>query len=186
MTDPLPKTARLPKPIFVRQPPLHWKPPHKPNPWKEHMELGRLHPAWPDGRKPGPGWVDLNHGWMLVSSIRVGGPRATFKIIHSDEQSIYRYAKRDHPLERWQCRIRTLPGTWRDRDLYLRFMGTLTPEEDEADRAERKALYAKRQQIIADKKTKKQLEARLGALAEQEKRRSAAAAINQVKESARR
>jgi hypothetical protein len=170
MTEPLKDTGYLDMPIFVREIPAfkRWRPPPKPSRWQKHFELGRQYPAWPDGRKPPPGWVDNNHGWMIVSRVRKGGRQHTNDVMRRDRTDIVTWLDRHCPLERWQTRVHTLPDTWCDRDLYLRFLGTLTPAEHAQDRAERKAIYAKKQGLAAEKRAKRELEARLAARAEQE------------------
>ena len=136
------------------------------------MELARAHPGWPDGRPPPPGWVDPGHGWMIVSRVTRGGRQSTRNAIERDKRAISGHLGRHAPLERWELVIRTVPDTWCDRELSMRFLGTLTPDEHVADLAERQALYERRMAAAAEKRAKKALEARLRARAEQEQNRA--------------
>lgn len=141
------KTGRLEEPVFVRGfDPLQarWKAPLKRSPWERHFELGRQHPGQ----------------WMKVSEVKKGGCRERTRAIGRDRASIEAYLERRVPLERWQLRVVTLPDTWCDRELYMRFLGTLTVEEDQRDRAERKARYAARQGLILAKKAERAQAAR--------------------------
>jgi len=165
-------TGFMARPVF-QQPPPRWKAPERPSRWAEHIALGRLHPAWPEARKPPAGWVEPNppRGWMLVSRVTKGGREATNRAIHNDATQIRNWLVRHAPLERWEIRVRTVPDTWCDRELYLRYLGTLTQAEHKADVAERKAAYAAKQAKIAERKAKRALEARLAARAAQDANR---------------
>jgi hypothetical protein len=141
------ETGRLAEPKFVHgfdPEKYQWRPPPRPSPWKRHFELGRLHPRQ----------------WMLVSEIKKGGPRARRARINSDRQSILTYADLHWPLERWQVRTVTLAGTWCDKELYMRFLGELTPEEDALDRKQRREDYEAKQAKAAENKRRRAQEAR--------------------------
>ena len=142
-----PETGRLEEPEFVHgfDPGAYkWKPPPKPSPWRRHFELGRQHPGQ----------------WMMVSKIIKGGCKERTLRIQNDRQTILNYADRNFPLERWQLRVITVQGTWCDRELYMRFLGELTPEEDAQDRAERRARWEAHQGKIKENKARRAQEAR--------------------------
>lgn len=140
------ETGRLDEPKFVHFDPMkrHWRPPPRPSPWKRHFELGRIHPGQ----------------WMLVSEIKKGGPRARQARMQSDRNSIESYVERYWPLERWQLRTVTIAGTWCDKELYMRFLGELTPEEDALDRKQRREDYQARLAKAAENKRRRAQEAR--------------------------
>jgi hypothetical protein len=144
------ESGRLEEPKFVHDfDPLahHWRPPPSPSPWKRHFELGRQNPAiW------NPATQQYDGGWMLVSEVKKGGPRARRARITGDRNSIELYVEKHWPLERWQLRTVTLAGTWCDKELYMRFLGTLTPEEDALDRKQRRERYEARLGKIAENK----------------------------------
>jgi hypothetical protein len=142
-----PDTGRLEEPEFIRgfDPLAHkWRPPPKPSPWKRHFELGRMHPGQ----------------WMKVGEYKKGGPRARRDLINRDRGTIARYIDRYWPLERWQLRKVTLDGTWCDRELYMRFVGTLTPEEDAIDRQRRAVEYEARMKRAVENKARRAAAAR--------------------------
>jgi hypothetical protein len=97
---------------------------------------------------------------MLVSEIKKGGPRARQARMQSDRNSIQCYVERYWPLERWQLRTVTIAGTWCDKELYMRFLGELTPEEDALDRKQRREDYQARLAKAAENKRRRAQEAR--------------------------
>lgn len=156
-----PRTAEsgfLEEPVFVHgfDPGHHvYKPPPYPSPWKRHFDLGRQNPAvW------NPATGEYDGGWMLVSRVVKGGCKARSAAINRDRSSIDSYVNRNWPLERWQLRMVTISGTWCDRELYMRFLGTLTPEEDALDRKRRKEYWEARQGKIIENKAKRAAAAR--------------------------
>jgi len=101
----------------VRQPPTA-------SVWYRHVELCRQNPArW----NPATGKFD--GGWALISEIKKGGPRARRDAIRRDKVNVQEFVKRHWPLEWWESRIITIPETWCDKQLYLRYLGVRTPEE---------------------------------------------------------
>ena len=169
--EPVP-TGRLDEPRFVRNGfdptrVLRPRPPHTASPWARHIELARQNPAlW------NPTTQEYDGGWMLVSEIKKGGPRARQRAIKNDKSYIMRYVERYWPLERWQTRILTVPETWCDKQLYIRFLGTWTPEEAELERKQRSEKYQrdqlkavenrrKRAQAAREKAAREELEARV-------------------------
>jgi hypothetical protein len=142
-----PESGRLEEPKFVPGfDPVGYKyvRPSKPSPWKRHFELGRAHP----------------NQWMLVSEVKQGGCRARQIRIQNDRQTIQNYVERHWPLERWQLKTITISDTWCDKELYMRFLGELTPEEDARDRAERRARHEARMGRAVQNKAKRAQEAR--------------------------
>lgn len=174
MTQPVQTTGKLDKPVFIRGGPpaarQGLRALAKPSRWEDHMELGRQYPAWPNARKPPPGYeVDPARGWMLISRVTRGGKKTTMTAITKDRYEIQMWLKRHRPLERWQFSIRTVKDTWAERELFMRFLGILTEEEDTLDRKETRSRWEARQLAIKEKKAKTALEARLKARAEQER-----------------
>ena len=147
-------TGRLEEPRFVRgfDPGTHkWKPPPKPSPWRRHFELGRQHPGQ----------------WMLVSEAKKGGPKARTRIIQNDREKIRGFLWRQHPLERWETRCVTVSGTWCDRELYLRYLYTLTPEEHELDLKHRREKQRAHEAKVRENKERRAREARAKAQREE-------------------
>jgi hypothetical protein len=97
---------------------------------------------------------------MKVAEAKKGGCKERKRVIGNDRTRIEAYLNKHHPLERWQLRTVTLDGTWCDRELYLRFLGELSPEEDAEDRARRYAAYQDRLGVINDNKARRAQEAR--------------------------
>lgn len=152
------ESGRLEEPKFVRDfdpEKWRWRTPPKPSPWKRHFELGRQNPAiW------NPATREYDGGWMLVAEVTKGGPRARRARMLNDRNQIQSYAKRHWPLERWQLRSIIIEGTWCDRQLYMRFLGELTPEEDALDRKRRREWYDGHVAKVAENKRKRAAEAR--------------------------
>ena len=113
-------------------------------PWRRHLELGRQQP----------------NQWMLASRVTKGGCRARAEVIARDRVKISGYVQRNYPLERWQLRQILVPDTYCDRELYMRFLGTLTPEEDALDRKLRRERYDALLAKAAENKAKRALKAR--------------------------
>lgn len=144
MPKPLLESGFIEEPVFARgfDPGQHkWHPPPKPSPWKRHFELGRQNPG----------------KWMMVSEVKKGGCRARLEAIQRDRNRIEGHLNRQCPLERWEIRQVTLDGTWCDRELWMRYLGELTPEEDARDRAQRRAKWeARTAKVIANRERKAQ------------------------------
>lgn len=152
------RTGRLEEPKFIRGfDPMssHWRPKRGPNLWKRHFELGRQNPARWDAATG-----EYVGGWMLVSEIRQGGCKARLAAILRDRAGIERRLERDAPLERWQLRTITVVGTHCDRELYLRYLCTLTPEEDAMDRVARRKRWEAREALRAEKREQRAKAAR--------------------------
>lgn len=166
MTQPVPKTGHLETPIFQGPPPVgRRRPPKRPTKWDKHFEIGRLH----------PGARDNDRGWMVVSKATKGGRAATSRAVINDRNAIITHLERWYPLERWELRVVTVADTWCDRELYMRYLGELTPEQDVADRAERRAAWERKMARSREKKARAALDARLRAQAEQSANRDKAA-----------
>jgi hypothetical protein len=168
MTEPVQTTGKLAAPLFKGPPqPRQWRRPVKSR-WDDFFTLGRQHPAgWP---QTGP--LANDRGWMVVSKVTRGGRKATMRAITNDRNQIQNHLNRHFPLERWQLQVATVPDTWCDRELYMRFLGTLTPEQDAADRAERRATYERKIAHAREKKARDALAARLAARAEMDANRA--------------
>jgi hypothetical protein len=153
-------TGRIEDPKFVRgfDPLAHlYKAPPRPSPWRRHFELGRQNPAvW------NPSTQRYDGGWMLVAEAKkgCGGPKARSLMIQRDREQIRVYLDRHHPLERWQTRQLTISGTWADRELYLRFLGELSPEENILDRKRRAEVIAARLAQQRENKARREAAAR--------------------------
>lgn len=145
--DPLAIEAQLEEPVFVRgfdPKKSQWAQPRTTPRWKRHYEL--LH------NNPGQ--------WAKVAEIKKGGPRATRAAIGNCRGSFLYFIKRDWPLERWEVQVVTVPQTWNQRELWARFIGTLTPEEHERDLADRKARYEDKMRRTRNNKERRAAEAR--------------------------
>lgn len=163
MAETPPKTGRLEEPVIVRGfDPLtapRGKGPIKRFDWARHIEVGRVHPArWDPIRGD---WIG---GWMKVSEVKKGGCKARREAIRRDKSRIEGWLDRYAPLERWQLRTVTVEGTWCDMELYLRYVETLTPEQDRADRQARRARWAARQAVVNENRARRAQEARDKAL----------------------
>lgn len=103
-----------------------WRPKRKASRWDRALDLGRQNPGQ----------------WIKVAEAKKGGCKARRAIINNDRQSINNQLNRHFPLERWTLQVVTLAGTWCDRELWIRYNTTLTPEEDALDRKERSEAQA--------------------------------------------
>jgi hypothetical protein len=154
-TDPI-ETGRIDEPKFQRgfnPRAYNWKPPQSTSPWNRHFDLGRAHPRQ----------------WMMVGEYKKGGPKFRRLAIRNDRRSIENYVHRWWPLERWELSQIVLTGTWCDRELYMRFLGELTPEEDALDRKKRRERWDELQVKRAENKVRREAEARAKALEERTK-----------------
>lgn len=111
-----------------------------PFPWERHREVAM---ALPPTRIPGTN--ELRGGWVLCGEAkrRGDGPKTRRKQIISLQRSLKAHLDRRFPLERFQLSVITVEGTDCDVELYMRFLGKLTPEEDAADRARKRANYVR-------------------------------------------
>jgi hypothetical protein len=85
----------------------------------------------------------LRGGWVLVGEAkRKGeGPKARRREIWNLRKRLERYINVRYPLERYQLSCVPAEGTLADYELYMRYLGTLTPEEDRLDRIKRRQNY---------------------------------------------
>lgn len=158
-------TGFIEEPVFARgfDPAANrWSRPPAKSPWARHFELGRQNPG----------------KWMKVAEAKRGGCRHRLDVIQKDRRRIDVYLMRTVPLERWELRQLTLEGTWCDRELWIRYLHTLTPEEDAEDRRIRRLVWEQRRAVSNANKIRKAQEAR-------DKAREAEAA-NQVRIRGRR
>lgn len=111
-----------------------------PFPWARHREVCI---ALPPTRIPGTN--ELRGGWVLCGEAkrRGDGPKTRRKQILALQRSLNSHLQRRFPLERFQLSVITAEGTDCDMELYMRFLGELTPEEDAADRARKRANYVR-------------------------------------------
>lgn len=160
------KTGMLAMPRFVGPPkPQQWRPPPKPSPWEEHFKLCRQTP----GRR------DNKVGWAIVSEVKGKGRVESLHTIKRDRERIRLHLERRHPLERWQLQIVTIPDSWADKQLYIRYLGELTPEEDALDRKERRARWEAMMARRDEKRAERALAARAEAIRESERLRASPA-----------
>jgi hypothetical protein len=119
------------------------------------LDIIREHPA----RGPEDGWAKIAE----YKGGKDGGKVATRNLIRNDEQKIRRHLMLYHPLEWWEFSLRMVPDTWADRELRVRFIGTLTPEEALKLKAGR--------QLLADRELDKHRRAQAKAELDREKKR---------------
>jgi hypothetical protein len=108
------------------------------------MELGRLHPGQ----------------WMLVAKVTKSTPKVSLRAINRDRNQIEGWLERHASLERWELRTITVAGTICDRELYMRYLHTLTPEEDAEDRRQRREASAARMVVVRANRERRAAEAR--------------------------
>lgn len=159
------ESSALEEPVFVRgfDPASHqWKPPPRPFRWKRHLELGRQNPArW------NPATQQFDGGWMLVAEVKKGGCKDREQRIETDRDTIQIHLNKFFPLEVWELRRVTVAGTWCDRELYMRYLGTQTLEERELKIKLRRETWELRRAKSAEKKARRAREARQKALEEE-------------------
>lgn len=152
MPTDLPKTGMV-EPRLIRgelhEPGKHGRRKKK-SPWERHIELARQFPARWD-----PVTESYHGGWIECAAHLKGGPKARARGLASDRRRLMFYLNDRFPLDRFQIATRTDPGTWCDLRLYMRFLRTLTPEEDAQDRYERRqryfAMMDRRKEVAAER-----------------------------------
>jgi len=160
-----PATGQLAQPIIIRgNPPPRWYPPPHTR-WQAAINLGLANPAWWD--EDNQEWVG---GWMLVAQIKHGGWKERSYRIKLDKGSLHRWLLERRPYEKWQLALGTGEG-W-VRNLYMRFLYVMTPEEYVLDKKRRREIYDNIQARGRELKAERELEARLRA--EKMERRKAA------------
>jgi hypothetical protein len=108
--------------------------PAAPNAFSDHIEIIRDHPArWDDDREQFVG------GWYLIAEYKTGGRTAQVGAAKRDADMLGRWLKRNVPLELWEIRTRYIPDTWFHRQLWVRFLGVLTPEQYAREKANHRA-----------------------------------------------
>lgn len=128
-----------------------------PFPWAKHRELCI---ALPPVRDQGTG--ELRGGWVLVGEAkrRGDGPKERRRQIWNLKKRLVGLLDKRFPLERYQIAVTTAEGTDCDMELYMRYVGTLTPEEDELDRKRRREAYDAMMARRAELKAQRALESR--------------------------
>ena len=58
-----------------------------------------------------------------------GGRKATLAQCHAARARVWRWLLDNRPLEDWKVMTRLTPGTWGDRELWVTYLGLMTPEE---------------------------------------------------------
>lgn len=153
-------SGRFNEPEFVRNgfDPTKVSKPRRPataSPWFRHIELCRQNPArW------NPATQEYDGGWALVAEVKKGGPLNRQRSIERDKNYLKLYVNKYWPLEWWQTRILTVPETWCDKQLYIRFLGMLTPEEKAVMVKERKEKYQRDQITANENRARRAREAR--------------------------
>jgi hypothetical protein len=150
-------------PALIRGEPVRgqYRRPVYQSPWARHVELARQNPPWerPDGEFVG--------GWVLCARIKYAhgrGSKETWRLINNDKDRLWNYVDKAFPLERFQLSICTVADTWCDRELFIRYLYTLSVEEDILDRKRRKERFEARMRRRMELKAERRLAA---ALAEQ-------------------
>ena len=133
----------------------------KRSPWERHIALAREFPArWdPAEREWKGGWVEVG-----VYMRKGDGPKARRKARDLDHRRLQMHLWNRFPLDRFQIAQRCDPGTFCDLRMYMRYLRTLTPEEDRIDRIERhrryEAMMARRAQVKARRELERRREER--------------------------
>jgi hypothetical protein len=146
-SEEIPDTGLLPEPQFIRYDPgqlPRWRPRPKTFPWTRHFELCRNNPLQ----------------WALIAEYKKGGCRARQAVLDKDRRRMNQWLKRNFPLERWEIKQVTLAGTHCDRQLFIRYLGFLTPEEDAIDRERRREIYWARRERARERKAVQAIQAR--------------------------
>ena len=89
--------------------------------------------------------------WAKIAEYK-GGREFTRKSCNSAYQRVANYLKREFPLEDWQGSKRVTPDTWADRELWVTFRGTMTPEEALKLKELRRQAFSVKVARSADKK----------------------------------
>lgn len=149
--------ATIPEPKIRRGEIIH-RPPGRtplPFPWAKHRELAM---AIPPTRQGG----DIHGGWVLCGEAkrRGDGPKERRRQIWNLKKRLERWLEKRFPLERYQLAVTRAEESEADMELYMRYLGTLTPEEDELDRKRRREAYAAMIQRRRDVRGQRQLESR--------------------------
>jgi hypothetical protein len=124
----------------------------KRSPFERHIELAKEFPARWDAAAG-----EYKGGWIEVcAQLRKGdGPKARQRAMALDRRRLQSYLESRFPLDRFQIANRTDPGTWCDLRMYVRFLHTLSPEDDARDRAQRRrryeAMMARRAEVAAQR-----------------------------------
>lgn len=114
----------------------------KRSPWERHIQLAKEFPARWDPERGSPSkYGNYSGGWIEVATQLKGGPKERRRKMELDHRRLERLLNDSYPLDRFQIARRTDPGTWCDIRLYIRFLFTMTPEEDTVDRVERRKRY---------------------------------------------
>jgi hypothetical protein len=133
----------------------------KKSPWERHIQLAREFPARFDPiNGTWSSYGPYSGGWVEVAAYLKGGPKARMEARDKDHRRLDMHLNKNFPLERFQVANRCDPGTWCDLHIYIRFLKTLTPEEDRLDRIDRRARYDAMMARRAEKAAERELERR--------------------------
>jgi hypothetical protein len=125
-------------------------------PWKGHREIAM---ALPPARGPGG---ELRGGWVLCGEARRrgDGPKIRRRLIWNMQKRLARFLDLRYPLERYQLAVVAAEGTDCDMQLWMRYLGELTPEEDRLDRKRKRENYEAMMQHRREVKAARELENR--------------------------
>ncbi len=121
---PTPTGRYLARPEFGTPPP----PPRrlrKVYEFEDNLEIVRQHPGQ----------------WAKIAEFK-GGPKGgratTLEMVNTAKRQVWYYLLKYHPLEDWNVKVCKVTETWADRELWVIFHRTMTPEEAMAKKNERR------------------------------------------------
>ena len=105
--------------------------------------------------------------WAKVFEVKISrtdGAIITRKVslrkVTTEKYGLIRYLRTDFPLEHWSIAVRTTPGSWGDREMWVRYEGTWTEEEREAAAQKRRQQQVWRRQVSTRRKQAKEAAAK--------------------------
>ncbi len=113
--------------------------------------------------------------WAKIAEYKGSNRKQTLNQQRAARARLWRWLLLNYPLEDWKVSTRMTPDTWGDRELWVSYRGTLTPEEALKLVQQRQEAYSNKIQRSGDLKADRQARQRMRAmLAERENRRRSA------------